>query len=79
MFESEGQIKSFQANGNKNNKNARYSVSLSDKTDFKNGKKRQSRSLYNDEMVNPSEAINNYKHLYAQYQAPTYKSKVPKH
>ena len=56
-----GWKKVFHTNGNQ--KKARGAILISDKIDFKDCFKRQRRTLYNDQRINPRRKYNNYKYI----------------
>ena len=63
-----GWKKIFHANGDQ--KKARVSTLISDKIDFEiKAVKRQRRTLYNDQRINPRRRYNNYKYIWTQHRS----------
>ena len=63
-----GWKKIFHVNGNQ--KNAEVAILISDKIDFEiKAVKRQRRTLYNDQRINPRRRYNNYKYICTQHRS----------
>ena len=62
-----GWIKIFHANGNQ--KKAGVAILISDKIDFKDYYKRQRRTLYNDQGIDPRRRYNNCRYLCTQHRS----------
>ena len=62
-----GWKKIFHANGNQ--KKAGVAILISDKIDFKDYYKKQRRTLYNDQGINPRRRFNNCRYLYTQHRS----------